>query len=567
MAVRMMGRLVLLVLAVLAACGPSEPPARRRVVVIGIDGADWAVIDRLRAEKRVPVLDGLIARGARGQLGTFKPTLSPALWTTVATGMPADVHGIPNFVLQRPVVDLPIGSLPPTTLDLVADLRIARGCDAAGLELFVNDTRLARVRTEGTTLHAEVPPAPRRERRKGETLTIRLRHPCPPPADPMAPPKEWARLGAIRLLDHDGRVAAEPDATALGRANGVRPADGALDLVALRTEQVESSDRLVPALWNIATARERSVDVVGWWCTWPAEAVRGTLVSDFLFFASTRRLLSLGAPEVMFDEGAVHPAADVDIFAEALSPKWQLDAATLERFVPRDSPRFAEHLAVPARVHSLSDSPLTVLKDTYLQNRPHFTAARALAGRRHDLLLVYTNFVDAVEHKFWRWYEPARFPDTAPEDVADFGDTIPRAYVWVDTEIGEILKRAGDDATVLVLSDHGHHAAKPGGAFSGEHSDAPPGILIAAGPGVPAGTTIRNATLLDIAPTVLTLLGLPPASDMPGRVLRELIPGSREFDRVPTYKDVPREGPSLPAAGALDPSVRERLRSLGYLGE
>ena len=73
--------------------------------------------------------------------------------------------------------------------------------------------------------------------------------------------------------------------------------------------------------------------------------------------------------------------------------------------------------------------------------------------------------------------------------------------------------------------------------------------------------------MLDIAPTVLTLLGLPPASDMPGRVLRELIPESREFDRVPTYRDVPREGPSLPAAGALDPSVRERLRSLGYLGE
>jgi len=63
----MMGRLLLLVLTLLAACGPSEPPARRRVVVIGIDGAEWTVIDRLRAEKRLPVLDGLIARGARGR--------------------------------------------------------------------------------------------------------------------------------------------------------------------------------------------------------------------------------------------------------------------------------------------------------------------------------------------------------------------------------------------------------------------------------------------------------------------------------------------------------------------
>ena len=564
----MTGRLLLLGLVLLAACGPSEPPARRRVVVIGIDGAEWSVIDRLRAAGRLPVLDGLIARGARGPLGTFRPTLSPALWTTVATGMPPAVHGIENFVLQRPVVDLPLGSLPPTTLDLVADLRLAPGCDAAALELFVNDDRLARVRAEGATVHAEVPPASRRERRKGETLTIRLRRPCTPPADPKAPPRPWARLGALRLLDHDGRIAAEPDAAAIGRAAGVRPADGGLDLLGLRVEQVESSDRDVPALWNIASARERSVAVVGWWCTWPAEAVRGTLVSDFLFFASTRRLLALtGAPEIMLDEGAVYPAADVDLLAEALPARWQLDADALARFVPRDSPRFAVHLAVPARVAALGDPPLTVLKDTYLQNRPHFAAARALAARRRDLLLVYTNFVDAVEHKFWRWYEPARFPDATPEDIADFGDTIPRAYAWVDAEMGEILKRAGDDAIVLVLSDHGHHAAKPGGVFSGDHGDAPPGILIAAGPGIPAGATIGNATLLDIAPTVLTLLGLPAASDMPGRVLRELIPGFREAARVPTYRDIPREGPSTPAAGALDPSVRERLRSLGYLGE
>jgi arylsulfatase A-like enzyme len=125
----------------------------------------------------------------------------------------------------------------------------------------------------------------------------------------------------------------------------------------------------------------------------------------------------------------------------------------------------------------------------------------------------------------------------------------------------------GDDAVVLVLSDHGHHAAKPGGVFSGEHNDAPPGVLIAAGPGIPAGTTVKSATLLDIAPTILTLLGLPAAADMPGRVLRDLIPGHREPERVPTYADVPREGPALPAAGELDPSVHERLRSLGYLGE
>jgi hypothetical protein len=48
-------------------------------------------------------------------------------------------------------------------------------------------------------------------------------------------------------------------------------------------------------------------------------------------------------------------------------------------------------------------------------------------------------------------------------------------------------------------------------------------------------------------------------------VLRELFPGHREAERVATYRDVPRSAAGAPAAGALDPAVRERLRALGYL--
>jgi hypothetical protein len=255
MAIRMTRPLLVLAVMVVVGCSQPPPPEPRRVVVIGIDGAEWAVIDPLRAAGRLPVLDGLITRGARGRLGTFKPTLSPALWTTVATGVTPDVHGVENFVLQRPAVDLPIGSLPPTTLDLVMDLRVGEGCDAGGLELFVDDVRLARVRTEGTTVRAEVPPEPRRERRKGETLTVRLRHACAAPGDAKTAPRPWARLGAVRLVDHDGRIAAEPAIADLGRASGVRPVDHGLELVSVRTVQVESRDRHVPALWNIASSR------------------------------------------------------------------------------------------------------------------------------------------------------------------------------------------------------------------------------------------------------------------------------------------------------------------------
>ena len=43
---------------------------------------------------------------------------------------------------------------------------------------------------------------------------------------------------------------------------------------------VTSRMRRVKALWNIFSEAGRSVGVVGWWATWPAETVRGTIVSD-----------------------------------------------------------------------------------------------------------------------------------------------------------------------------------------------------------------------------------------------------------------------------------------------
>jgi hypothetical protein len=49
------------------------------------------------------------------------------------------------------------------------------------------------------------------------------------------------------------------------------------------------------------------------------------------------------------------------------------------------------------------------------------------------------------------------------------------------------------------------------------------GILIADGPAFLPGTEPVGAALLDIAPTVLHLLGVPVPADMDGRVLHELL--------------------------------------------
>jgi hypothetical protein len=64
------------------------------------------------------------------------------------------------------------------------------------------------------------------------------------------------------------------------------PGDGA-------PEPITSTERRVPAIWNMASGAGRQVVVLGLWATWPAEPVRGLLVADR--FASFRSMYCSGS--------------------------------------------------------------------------------------------------------------------------------------------------------------------------------------------------------------------------------------------------------------------------------
>jgi predicted AlkP superfamily phosphohydrolase/phosphomutase len=66
-------------------------------VVIGLDGGDWRVLDRLVAEGRLEHISRLLDRGARGDLTSTVPPVSPPAWTTLHTGKNPGKHGIFDF--------------------------------------------------------------------------------------------------------------------------------------------------------------------------------------------------------------------------------------------------------------------------------------------------------------------------------------------------------------------------------------------------------------------------------------------------------------------------------------
>ncbi|MEE9270827.1 MAG: alkaline phosphatase family protein, partial [Candidatus Krumholzibacteria bacterium] len=78
-----------------------------RVLLIGLDGGSWNVIDPLIERGELPTFGALASRGCTVDLKTFVPTYSPIVWTSVATGKVPAKHGIHGHVQTRVPLGLP----------------------------------------------------------------------------------------------------------------------------------------------------------------------------------------------------------------------------------------------------------------------------------------------------------------------------------------------------------------------------------------------------------------------------------------------------------------------------
>ena len=67
---------------------PLPAQVGTQLLVVGIDGATWPVVERVET----PHLDALVERGSSGRLVGEEPLFSPLLWSTLATGRRPKAH-------------------------------------------------------------------------------------------------------------------------------------------------------------------------------------------------------------------------------------------------------------------------------------------------------------------------------------------------------------------------------------------------------------------------------------------------------------------------------------------
>jgi hypothetical protein len=98
--IRALAVLSALAAALITGCGRPAPSGTHPILLIGLDGIEWEVALPLLRDGRLPTLGGLVARGIGGELASIRPTISPTIWTTIATGRAPEDHGIRGFALE-----------------------------------------------------------------------------------------------------------------------------------------------------------------------------------------------------------------------------------------------------------------------------------------------------------------------------------------------------------------------------------------------------------------------------------------------------------------------------------
>ena len=324
-------------------------------------------------------------------------------------------------------------------------------------------------------------------------------------------------------------------------------------------QPVSNLSRTSKALWNIFSQNDLRSVVIGWWPSHPAEPIEGVMVSDHYHRVSGP--LDKGWP---LPANAVHPAelagtlADLRVHPDVLEPHM------VEPFIPLAREIDQDH-----------DGRLGLLLRTLAECMSIQNAAVWLMDRQKwDFFAVYYDSIDHFSHGFMK-YHPPRQAWVEERDFELYHNVVSMAYQLQDQMLGTLVEKAGEDTTVILMSDHGFHPDHlrpasipdiPAGPAI-EHRDF--GILAMHGPGIKKAELVRGASVLDVAPTILTLYGLPVGEDMDGKVLSQAFVEAKETRSIRSWEEVAGPDGRHPAHTRLDPvaahAALEQMIALGYV--
>lgn len=333
--------------------------------------------------------------------------------------------------------------------------------------------------------------------------------------DPPLSPVLWTSIGTGKTADKHGIL------------NFVEPDPDTADV-----RPVSVTSRKVKAIWNILTQQGMKTHLVGWWPSHPAEPINGVCVSNFF-----QKQPKGDYKEWILPPGAVHPPELANELKEWRVPIQEITAQMLLPFVPD-----------AAKVDQEKDKSLHNIASGLAEATSIHAAATWILENKNDwdFMGIYFDTIDHFCHTFMKFHPPKM--DYIPQEYFDlYKDVINSVYRLQDMMLERIMELAGEDTTIILLSDHGFHSDHlrpvklPEEPIAPALEHAPYGVVCISGPNIKKDDLIFGATLLDITPTILTMFGLPIGKDMDGKPLLQVFNEEIKPDYIDSWEDVPGE--------------------------
>jgi predicted AlkP superfamily phosphohydrolase/phosphomutase len=548
-----------------------------RVVVLGLDGATWTVLDPMRRRGLMPNLDAMLVGAAHGTMISTIPPVTTAAWTTMMTGCSPPRHGVfdhryydaaagrmkvnhsgrirvPTLWQQladsgRSVICLNVpGLYPPPKLPGV----VVSGMDAPHLE-----GALRSYPEFGARLKAEVP-------------DYSLRY-------------FWKR--APQSLDELTQSAQQTVASFLGRAKGGLLADQMVPDWSVLMVQFQNLDPFQHRAWPYLNVDETGIDQPEWNSA-AAEVIRGLDAAiGLLCEVADRRGAAVMA---VSDHGFGPCLGRIDVnrilvdAGVACLPGW---AGRIRRRADQARDRLRVW-----RAKRTDPSARSASFDQSISSQLPFEWKRTLAFAPHQdtAAMVYVN--SAARQGLTRRTAPLFTPreiDEACQAAASalgearhpetgrplFPQIIPTAEAYKIDPAREgypdLIALPDEPYWVRTRFSGTGSWVEPDPNLPGTHR--PEGVIALAGAGLSPGRSI-HAHLIDATPTILDLLGLPIPSHIEGRpiALRATMAEPRK-DFTPIRQDRSElllEGPHRRQFEYSDEEqsiIEQRLADLGYL--
>ena len=337
-----------------------------------------------------------------------------------------------------------------------------------------------------------------------------------------------------------------------------------VDPVTGQTVPVSAATRKCKALWEMLGEHSKRSHIVSWFATQGEQDLDGKMVSNMYghLKGTTQKMDPADFPSPM--PGTYWPEDLAKTMDEARISPHEIDAEILQPFVPKghkiDQSRdkrlnsLREHLAEAYSVHSAATHLMEI-------------------DPEWDFMAIYYRAIDEISHHFMH-YHPPQMEGIPNEDFEIYQHVIKSTYRAHDMMLQRLLKLAGPETTVILVSDHGFHSDHlrpkftprvPAGITVWHRNN---GVLLAKGPDIEPNRPVHGARLLDITPTILHAFGLPVGNDMEGRVLTELFKTLHPIAAIPTWENPDGQTKNR---GSLteeeSQALLEQFVELGYIDE